>query len=101
MAALNFDRVQLIVANRVKPLDPGGHIAIGNALHFQFMHATKFGNLTEGQRGVINQPNGSGLGHQRLGHRFIPLAFARKGGPLQFFPKPGKRLRPGPRSFHV
>jgi hypothetical protein len=32
------------------------------------VQAAEIGDLLEGKRGVLDQPDGSGLGHQGLGH---------------------------------
>ena len=50
----------------------GGDFAIGDALDFERMQHAEFGDLVEGQRGVLHQPDGGGLGHERgVAHRFL------------------------------
>ena len=55
---------QLATGDRVKALDALGHVAVGDALHFEFVEVAEFGDLLEGKGGVLNQPDCGRLGHQ-------------------------------------
>ena len=54
---------QLIVGNRIEPLDTGGHVTIGDALHLKLVQPAEIADLTEAERGVVDQPNSSCFGH--------------------------------------
>src|SRR6185437_185573 len=65
----------------VLALDTFRHVLVGDALHLQRMQAAEFGDLLEGQRGVVDQPDGGRLGHKWfVGHRFS-LSRARLSAP--------------------
>jgi hypothetical protein len=74
---------QLAVGDRVHALDALRDVAVGDTLHFQHMQAAELGNLLEGQRGVLHQPDGSGFRHQgsAIAHRVLSLGPARAAGP--------------------
>ena len=61
LGRVDFLLRQLVIGNGVKPFDTGGHIAIGNALNFQFMHAHKIGNLLKAHGRIIDQPTAVAL----------------------------------------
>ena len=50
----------------------GADFAIGDALDFERMQFAEFRDLIEGQGGVLHQPDGGGLGHERgVAHWFL------------------------------
>ena len=55
----------LAVGDRVVADDALCHLAIGDRLHLERVHAAEVGDLGEGERGLLDQPHGGGLGHQR------------------------------------
>ena len=61
---LDFLARELAGQHRVETFDAGGDLAIGNALHLQRVQMAEFGDLLEAERGVVDQPYGSRLGHQ-------------------------------------
>ena len=63
--ALELLAGELAGGDRVEALDAGRHFAIGNAAHLERVQLAELGDLLEGQRGVLDQPDRSGLGHQR------------------------------------
>ena len=56
---------ELAGGDRVHALDAVGDVAVGDALHFEHVQAAELGDLLEGERGVVDQPDGGRLGHQR------------------------------------
>ena len=63
---------------RIRAANAVRDIAVGNALHLQNMQAAKVRDLLEGERGVLDEPNGCGFRHQRsVGHKFPPFPEAR------------------------
>ena len=60
---INFFLRQLIIGDGIKPFNTSGHIAIGNALDLEFVHANKIGDLLKTDRCIIHQPYG-GVGGQ-------------------------------------
>jgi hypothetical protein len=56
---------QLPILHGVHAHDAAGDVAIGDALHLEGMEAAKGGDLLETERSVVDQPDGSGLGHQQ------------------------------------
>jgi hypothetical protein len=97
---------QLAGGHRVLALDALGHVFVGDAFHFQRMQAAEIGDLLEGERGVVDQPDGGRLGHQRFfghgtsfpGRAFGPHAalglkpFEDSGGPFTGRPAKEKGL---------
>ncbi len=60
---------QLAVADRVGAADVTRHLAVGDAFDLQRVETAKVGDLLEGHRGVVDQPDGGRLGHENLvGH---------------------------------
>ena len=57
-----FARAQRVAAGQ---LGRGG--IVGDRLHFEDVQAAKFGDLLKGQSGVVDQPAGGRVGHERLG----------------------------------
>jgi hypothetical protein len=56
------------------PLIPLATSSSANAFDLERMHTDEFGDLLEGERSVIDQPNGGRFRHQRLvGHIFFPF----------------------------
>lgn len=73
---------QLAIDQRIGTTDVAGHVAVGDATHFKRMQATELRDLLKRQRGVVDQPDRSGLGHQDVGHSGIPvLRWSRSVGP--------------------
>jgi hypothetical protein len=69
---------ELAGLDRVEALDALGGVAVGDRLDFERVQLAEIGNLVERQRGVLHQPYGGGLGHQRLSrHGTISGAFFR------------------------
>src|SRR5690606_30698715 len=66
LCALDLRTLELVRRDGIHALDAGSHLTIGDALHLQFMKAAKFGDLLEGQGGVLDQPDGSRLGHEGI-----------------------------------
>jgi hypothetical protein len=78
LALLDFLAGQLSAGNRVGALDALGGVAVGDGADLQRVHLGEIGDLVEGQRGVVQQPDGSRLRHQRrVAHGKSPLCFAR------------------------
>ena len=71
-ARLDFFARENAAGDRVDAAHVLGHIAVGNALHLEMMQAAEFRDLREGQRGVVEQPDRGGAGHQNVGHRYSP-----------------------------
>ncbi|MNR28361.1 hypothetical protein D3C85_1456830 [compost metagenome] len=72
---------QLAARDRVHAADVAGHVAVGDAAHFQRVQAAEVGDLLERKRGVVHQPDRGGLGHQDVGHgACVPAFAARKSG---------------------
>ena len=60
---------QLAGHDRVHALDALRGFAVGDRLHLERMQPAELRDLVEGQRGVVDQPDGGRLGHQqRIGH---------------------------------
>ena len=55
--------------------------AVGDRLHLERVELAEIGDLLEGQRGVLDQPDGGRLGHQWNCRAHNPLPFAPRGGP--------------------
>src|SRR5262245_29471321 len=51
--------------DRVHSFDTVGDVAVGNALHLEHVQTAEFGDLLEGERGVVDQPYGGRFWHQR------------------------------------
>ena len=72
---------ELAGQHRVEPLDPLRGVAVGDRLHFERVQLAEIGDLVERQRGVLDEPDGGRLRHQRRGrHGKSPLRFARPPG---------------------
>ena len=81
-----FDLVmgELAGGDRVDALDSLGHVLVRNTLHLEGMHADELGDLLEGERGVVDQPDGGRLGHQGLvGHGLFLSVRGSSGTPLR------------------
>ena len=60
---------QLAGHDRVHALDALRRLAVGDRLHLERMQPAELRDLLEGERGVVDQPDGGRLGHQkRIGH---------------------------------
>ncbi len=66
LAALDLFLGELAVAGRVEADDTDRDLAVGNALDFQRVQIAEGADLLEGQRGVLDQPDGGRLRHQKL-----------------------------------
>ena len=71
--------LKLVVGHGIESLDPYGHIAIGDALNLQLVHAGEVRDLLEADGGVVDQPDGGRLGVQQFRHvslleRTFPVA---------------------------
>ena len=74
-----FDLVagQLTGRNRVHALDALGGVAVGDGANLERVHLGEIRHLIEGQRGIVDQPHGRRLWHQRcIAHGKSPLRFA-------------------------
>ncbi len=86
LGAADLLGVELVVGDRVEALHADRHLAVGDTLYLELVQPAEIGNLPEGERRVLHQPDGGGFRHDRIGH--VPDPFARTNGPA-----PGKRLR--------
>jgi hypothetical protein len=59
-------------ANRVAAGIFGSRRIVCDRLHFQDVKPAEFRDLIKAQRGVVDQPTGCRVGHERLGHRDSP-----------------------------
>src|ERR1700691_5324030 len=74
-----FDLVagELAGRNRVHALDALGGVTVGDGADLERVHFGEIRHLIEGQGGIIDQPHGSRLWHQRcVAHGISPLRFA-------------------------
>src|SRR5262249_51454767 len=58
---------QLAGQHRIETLDALRSIAIGDCLHLEGMKVAELGDLIERQGGVLDEPDGGRLGHERCG----------------------------------
>ena len=77
---------QLAGRDRIVAFDAGRHFAVGDALDLEWMQFAELGDLVKGERGVLDQPDGGRLGHQRSVHetsryldRAVAIAATRSG----------------------
>lgn len=63
--ALKLLAGELAGGDRVEALDAGGNFAVRDAAHLERVQLAELGDLLERQRGVLDQPDRGGLGHQR------------------------------------
>ncbi|MGY3406330.1 hypothetical protein ACVWZV_002443 [Bradyrhizobium sp. GM5.1] len=81
LALLDFLAGQLAIGKGIHALDALGGVAIGDRAHLEGVHFGEIGDLIEGQRGIVEQPDGGRLGHQRcVAHGKSPLCFAHPFG---------------------
>jgi hypothetical protein len=71
---------QLPGQHRVKTFNSLRRVAIGDRLHFEHVKFAEIGDLVERQSGVLDEPDGGRLRHQRNRHGKSPLRFARPPG---------------------
>ena len=73
---------QLPGQDRVEALDPLRGVAVGDRLHFKRVQLAEIGDLVERQRGIVQQPDGGRLRHQRAAVAMAksPLCSARPPG---------------------
>ncbi|MCY1305160.1 hypothetical protein D9M70_549490 [compost metagenome] len=70
---------KLARGNRVEALDALRGFTVGDRLYFKRVQLAKLRDLVEGQRGIVNEPDGCCLGHkQLLSHGYSP--FVRRAG---------------------
>src|SRR6185437_7438351 len=74
LAALDLLEGELAIGDRVEPLHLHRDLAIGDRLDLERMKAAELADLVEGERGVLDQPDGGGFGHQRQRHRSSSIA---------------------------
>ena len=74
---------QLTGGDRIMALDAGRDLAVGDALHFQRVQLTEIGDLVEAERGVLDEPDGGRLGHQRRVVHLVLLCRDRRTNPAQ------------------
>ncbi len=73
LAAMDFIERQLAVGDGIVTNNTLRHLAIGDSLDFQRVHAAEISDLGERECGFFNQPHRSGLGHQGQGHQQVFL----------------------------
>src|SRR5262249_14498510 len=72
---------ELAVGNRVHALDALRRVAVCNGAYLERVHFGEIGDLIEGQSGIVDEPHGSRLRHQRcVAHGKSPLCFATPSG---------------------
>src|ERR1700730_10322406 len=54
---------QLARRNRIMSPDPGGDFTVRDTLYLKRMKLAKIGDLLEGERCILDEPNRGGLGH--------------------------------------
>jgi len=96
LAAFDLVGRQLVVRDRIEALDALRHLAVRDAGNLELVHADEIGDLAEGQRRVVEQPDGGRLGHERqvLNHVRSPSEWKRGlPGPKTGAPGRGCRFR--------
>src|SRR5690606_30700294 len=74
LATLDFVAGQLPAGHRIETPDARADLAVRDALDLERMQAAELGDLLEGETGIVHQPDGSGLGHQRsIHHELLAL----------------------------
>ena len=68
LGGVNFLAGQLAIGDRIRAADIPGNLAVGDTLHFKRMEPAEIGDLLEGQRRVVDQPDSGRLRHQNVGH---------------------------------
>ena len=68
---------QLAGADRVAAGQLGRRGVVGDRLDLEDVEPAEFGDLLERQRGIVDQPGGGRMGHERLGHDKSPLKMNR------------------------
>ncbi len=77
LAPLDLVAGELAGRDRVHALDALGGVAIGDGADLERVHLGEIGHLIESQGGIVNQPHGSRLWHQRcIAHGISPKRFA-------------------------
>jgi hypothetical protein len=63
-------------AASILALDPLRHVLVGDTFDLKRMQAAEIGDLLEGERGIIDKPDGCRFGHQGniVGHESIILS---------------------------
>jgi hypothetical protein len=65
LRALDLVARELAGLDRIEALDALRRIAVGDRLHFKRVQLAECGDLLEGQRRVVDQPDRGRLGHER------------------------------------
>ena len=65
LAGGDFLARELAGRDRIVALDAGRHFAVGDPFDLERVQFAELGDLIEGQRGVLDQPDGGRLRHQR------------------------------------
>ncbi len=69
MGGITLGRLDLLARqlprrHRIEPLDALRHVAVGDAFHLEHVQPAEGRDLVEGERRVLDQPNGRRFGHQ-------------------------------------
>src|SRR5579872_26154 len=64
---------ELAVGDGIEALHLHRDLAVGDRLHLEGMEAAELADLVEGERGVLDEPHGRGLRHQRQRHKLLLL----------------------------
>ena len=86
LAALDLLLGELARAQRIAAGQLGRGGVVGDRLHLEDVQAAEFGDLLEGERGVVDQPGSGRMGHERLGH--VIFSKNDKGRPFAERPVP-------------
>jgi hypothetical protein len=96
LGSVELFAAELAVGDRVGAADVARHFAVGDAAHFQRVQAAEIGDLLEGQRGVVHEPDGGRLRHQDVsGHNVFPCGGNEGARPF------GRAVKPIYRPFRV
>ena len=88
-ALLDFGVGQFAGADRVAPGQLGRRGVVGDRLDLEDVQPAEFGDLFEAERGIVDQPGGGRMRHERLGHLTSPQTIRAA---------PSRSGRVGPRS---
>ena len=73
LAAVDLLLVELARPDRVAASELGRRRVVGDRLDLQDVEPAEFGDLLEGERGVVDQPGSGRMGHERLGHLSLQI----------------------------
>jgi hypothetical protein len=68
LAAVDLLLIELAGADRIPAGQLGGGGIVGDRLNLEDVETAKFGDLLEGESGVVDQPGSGRVGHERLDH---------------------------------